>query len=219
VVSCGFGPARAGPAWRADRGARVIGRPRGALGARAPGAMTTAACVWLLVASVANQRVNGFTPLYEGFALPQVTYHDRVGYHILDMIPRNAAVAADDYLNDHLSDRRNIYLFPDIGDAQYAVVDVSRDNFPYSPGDEMSFIHTQMLANGVWGVLYASDGYILMERRKPNPVHPTMAYDASLPATLPPSFSTFVVPPSAPRIAHPMMVDFGPALQLVGYDV
>ncbi|HKC73806.1 MAG TPA: DUF2079 domain-containing protein [Chloroflexota bacterium] len=214
-----IGAAIVGTAWLANQGSRVIGRPRGALRARAPGAITTAACVWLLVASVANQRVNGFTPLYEGFALPQVTYHDRVGYHILDMIPRHAAVAADDYLNDHLSDRRNIYLFPDIGDAQYAVVDVSRDNFPYSPGDEMSFIHTQMLDHGAWGVVYASDGYILMERRKPNPVHPTMAYNASFPATLPPSFYTFVVPPAAPRMVHPMTVDFGPSLQLVGYDV
>src|SRR5207237_3701293 len=133
----------------------------GALRDSAPRTITTAACVWLLVASVANQRVNGFTPLYEGFALPQVTYHDRVGYQVLDMIPRNAAVAADDYLNDHLSDRRNIYLFPDIGDAQYAGVAVSRHNFPYCPGDELTFIHTQMLDHCSLAVVYSSDGYLL----------------------------------------------------------
>src|SRR5205823_2228052 len=97
-----IGAAIVGTAWLAQQGARVIGRSRGAFRARTPGVITTAACFWLLVASVANQRVNGFTPLYEGFALPQATYHDQVGYHILDMIPRDAAVAAGDYLNDHL---------------------------------------------------------------------------------------------------------------------
>jgi hypothetical protein len=134
------------------------------------------------------------------------------------MIPPDAAVSADDYLDDHLSDRRDIFLFPDSNDAQYTVVDVSRDNFPLNPSSEMGIVQG-MLSSGAWGIVHAEDGYILMERRQANPLHPGMGYDASLPTALPAPFYTFVQPASLPKIAHPMVVDFGPSLQLLGYDV
>ncbi len=106
-----------------------------------------------------------------------------------------------------------------MNDAQYVVVDASRDYFPYTPVDEMNWIRQKMLADGAWGIVDADDGYILMERRAPNPAHPGMGYNPHLPTTLPPSFYTFVTPPTPPHIGHPMQVNFGPALQLVGYDV
>lgn len=175
-----------------------------------PTAITTVACLWLLVASLANQRVNGFTPLYEGFSFPAETAHDQIGQRILALIPPNASVAASDFLNPHLSDRQNIYLFPDIDLAQYAVVDVSRDRFPLAPLQEMLFIRDKMLKSGDWGIVAAQDGYILMERKSAAP---------RLPSTLPPAFYSFVTPTTPPAIAHPLDVWFGPALQLVGYKV
>jgi len=183
-----------------------------------PGVVATVACLWLLVASIGNARVNGFTPLAAGFALPQDTRHDQIGRHILSLIPPRAAVSAGDYLNPHLSDRHNIYLFPDVNDAQYAVVDVSREDFPTKPIDEMDIIRESMLTPGTWGIVAAEDGYLLMERRVPNPSHPVMGYDPRLPTALPPAFYRFALP-AAPQIAHPMTVNFGPSLQLVGYRV
>ena len=184
-----------------------------------PAALTTVACLWLLFASLANQRANGFTPLAASFAWPQSDHHTAVGQRILSEIPPDAAVSAGDWLNGHLSDRPNIYLFPDMNDAQYVAVDASRDYFPYAPVDEMNWIRQHMLADGSWGIVDADDGYILMERRTPNAAHPGMGYNPHLPTALPPSFYTFVTPPTPPHIAHPMQVDFGPALKLVGYDV
>jgi len=199
-----------GTAWLANRVGPVLRIP--------PAAVATVASVWLLVASVANAHVNGFTPLYEGFTLPQDTYHDVVGRRILAEIPKDAAVSAGDYLNPHLSDRRDIYLFPDYHDAQYVVVDVSREKFPSAPANERDYVQS-MLKYGEWGVVDAADGYILMERRVRNRLHPKMGFNPALSTTLPPSFYSFVVPLTTPNIAHPARVDFGPSLQLLGYDV
>lgn len=174
-----------------------------------PAAVTALACLWLIAASVANQRVNGFTPLYEGFSLPPRTAHAQLGHRIAAMIPPDAAVSAGDFMNPLLSNRKNIYLFPDVGDAQYAVVDVSRDNFPLSPGQEMSWVKS-LLAGGQWGVVYASDGYALLEKRRFNP---------ALPTRLPPPFYSFALPASPPTIGHPMLVRFGPSVELLGYDL
>jgi uncharacterized membrane protein len=52
---------------------------------------------------------------------------------LLAMIPPNASVSASDTLNPHLSERQDLYLFPDIGRgddiAQYIIIDV--DYLPY----------------------------------------------------------------------------------------
>jgi len=111
-----------------------------------------------------------------------------------------------------------IYLFPDTNDAQYTVVDVSRENFPTKPVDEMDIIRDFMLKPGTWGVLAADDGYLLLERRTPNPLHPKMGYNSHLPSIVPASFYSFALP-SAPQIDHPLTINFGPSLQLLGYRV
>ncbi len=182
-----------------------------------PAAITTVACVWLLIASVANTHVNGFTPLAANFDAPAQTYHDQIGHKVLAMIPPGASVSAGDYLNPHLSDRHNIYLFPiDTNDAQYAVGDVSRDSFPLKSVDELNLIRYCMLKAVIpgckagWGVRYAADGYVLLERKSADP---------TLPTTLPLSFDSFVTDAAPASIPHPMVVNFGPSLQLLGYDV
>jgi hypothetical protein len=197
-----LGSAILGTAWLAHRVGPRLRLP--------PLATVTVACLWLLGMSVANARVNGFTPLAQGFALPPDTPHAQIGRRILSMIPPNASVAAGDFLNAHLSDRAGIYLFPDIGDARYAVVDVTRDKFPLAPYPEMAFIRDTMLRPGTWGVVHAQDGYILMERRQ---------YAPGLPTTLPASFYSFVASAAPQTLPHPMMVDFGPSLRLLGYDI
>ncbi|HEU5366883.1 MAG TPA: DUF2079 domain-containing protein, partial [Ktedonobacterales bacterium] len=52
---------------------------------------------------------------------------------LLAMIPPDASVSASDTLNPHLSERQDLYLFPDIGRgddiAQYIIIDI--DYLPY----------------------------------------------------------------------------------------
>jgi len=204
-----IGSAILGVAWLANRVGPRLRVP--------PTLIATVACVWLLIASVANTHVNGFTPLATNFEVPQGTYHDQIGHKVLSMIPAGASVSAGDYLNPHLSNRHNIFLFPlDTNDAQYAVGDVSRDSFPYKAVDEFNLIRYCMLkavlpyCKGGWGVRYAADGYVLLERT---------SVDPTLPTTLPSSFSSFVTGATPASIPHSMQVDFGPSLQLLGYKV
>jgi len=217
LVPIMIGSAIFGVAWLSNRVGPRLRVP--------PAAVTTLACLWLLVASVSNTHVNGFTPLYEGFSASQETYHERVGQEILRLVPPDAPVSAGDFLNPHLSDRHNIFLFPDMNDARYAVVDASRDKFPARAVDTMNIVRYCMLtrvlpvgcpnsaAGGLWGVVAAKDGYILLERKSANP---------ALPSTIPNSFYSFVVPPRQPdpaTLPHHMQVNFGPSLQLLGYEV
>ncbi len=73
-----------------------------------------------------DQLVHFSSPLY---LTPRVENIDR----LLATIPPDVPVSASDSLNPHLSERRNIYLFPDIGRgdtiAEYIVIDT--DNLPY----------------------------------------------------------------------------------------
>ncbi len=197
-------------AWLSRRAARL---PRLRVPVVPPGAIVTVACLWLLVMSVANTTVNGFTPLSAAAAsmLQPLTNHDRAAQQLINMIPPGASVTAGDYLNAHLSDRPGIFLFDDHKNADYIAVDVSRDWLPFKPSDEQG--HIMALLDDPkheWGVKYAVDGLLLLERRK---------LDPSLPTTLPASFYSFVVSPTPPVIQHPLRVNYGPSLQLVGYSL
>ncbi len=195
--------------WLSTRAARPLRRRVRPV---TPGAVATLACLWLLLMSVANTAVNGFTPLAADAAAPMLqplTNHDRAAQQLVNLIPPGASVTAGDYLNPHLSDRPNIFLFDDHSNADYIAVDVSRDKNPLTPSDEQGTI-MELLSKGDWGVKYAVDGLLLLERRK---------LDPGLPTTLPASFYTFVVSPTPPVIQHPLRVDYGPSLQLVGYNL
>lgn len=180
----------------------------------APAVVTSVACLWLLVGSFANTNANGFTPLSTNYLFPQETAHDRIAEHLISLIPPDASVSAGDYLNAHLSDRRNIFLFPDDRDANYIALDASRDHFPYGAADERTFIQRDITpGGGAWGVVFASDGLLLLERLSLNP---------RLPQTLPPAFFTFIAPDPQPPVStlpNAMHVNFGPSLQLLGYSL
>jgi hypothetical protein len=85
-------------------------------------------CLYVAGASLANQRVNGFSPLAQTFALPVSTAHDRLLDQVLASIPADASVSAQDQLNAHLSDRGQIYFFPDLNGnrVQYIVLDATK---------------------------------------------------------------------------------------------
>jgi len=193
-------------------GGGVSTLPRARVRPVTPGAVTTLACLWLLVMSVANTGVNGFTPLAGAAAAPMLqplTAHDRAAQQLVNLIPPAASVTAGDYLNAHLSDRPGIFLFNDHNNADYVAVDVSRDDNPLKPVDEQGAIMA-LLNSGQWGVKYAVDGLLLLERR---------TLDPTLSTTLPASFYSFVVSPTPPVIQHPLRVNYGPSLQLVGYNL
>jgi uncharacterized membrane protein len=168
----------------------------------------TAGSLVLLVLSVSNTKVNGFGPLTDSFEWPALDAHTRLTQQMLSLIPADAPVSAEDTLDPHLSDRADIYLFPDTSDAQYVAMDASVNPTPDTAGQLYTAI-TTMLASKNWNILFANDGLLLLRRSAdPLPAAPT----------LPQAFYTFVLP-TQPAIQYPLSATVDGDLELVGYSI
>jgi len=82
----------------------------------------------------------------------------------LSLIPNNASIAAQDPLVPHLANRQKIYLFPDIQDAEYIILD---DNlypgFYYSKS--MTDLKKQEISNSTdWAIINKSDKLLIYKR-------------------------------------------------------
>ncbi|MGH2411920.1 MAG: DUF2079 domain-containing protein, partial [Chloroflexota bacterium] len=168
----------------------------------------TIGSIFLLLMSVANTRVNGFTPGAATFEWPPISAHVRLADQMLALIPATASVSAQDTLNPHLSDRAGIYLFPDTTDAQYVALDMSANPIPSSPDSQYRIVRA-MLASRRWDVLFANDGLLLLRRR---------ARPSSTAPILPSAFSTFALP-AHPAIEYPLRVMASDGLELLGYTI
>jgi uncharacterized membrane protein len=196
----------------------------------------TACCLYVLFASVTNHRVNGFSPLAQGFSYPQITAHDRLLDEAIAMIPPDASVSAQDLTNPHLSDRSNIYLFPDydIGKSDYIILDATQTTgstlrpcdlaglvkgvpcraaagpAPVQPMTIDSPSTPVLLWHRRWTVVFAQDGILLLKH-----------YLAGEPlnTTLPPAFFTFAHPRPGDVAPHKLIARFGNYLELEGYDI
>ncbi|MCS6800734.1 MAG: DUF2079 domain-containing protein [Chloroflexota bacterium] len=157
----------------------------------------------VLVLSVFAYYHTVVLPLTDNF--PQVTDHHRLFNRIKELIPPDAAVSASTTLNPHLSQRRRLYLFPDVADADYVVVDVTASPHPL----DYAAFHwrvTGLLNGGEWGWIEARDGYLVIKRGEPN-------------RPLPPEFFTFARPERAPRIERPFLATFGDVVQFLGFSL
>ncbi len=172
----------------------------------------------VLVAFLIGARatyLRGQTPLTWGFHWPTVTAHDNLAASFIAMIPPDASVSAQTDLVPHLSQRRLIYLFPDRADtADYVFLDVTANTFPLQNTPDAYVARVRaLLASGAYHVAAARDGYLLLARGSGAGRAPTPGDPNGLPA----SFYSFSQAPAAPP--HALAVQFGPSLELVGYDV
>ena len=115
---------------------------------------------------------NFFSPLVQltSFATPFSTGARELRInHLLSLIPPDASVSASDTLNPHLSERRNLYLFPDIGRgddiAEYLIVDI--DNLPYE--NRSTTLHTfdTLVSSGQYRIIARADGVYLARLQHP----------------------------------------------------
>jgi hypothetical protein len=168
--------------------------------------LTVALVVLLAASALANQRVNGFTPLAAGYSAPAISSHTLLGQRLLNLIPPGAPVSSMDQLNPHLGDRAKSYLFPDVGDAEYVALDVSTNVNPERPVDQYDAA-ISLLQSRHWQILAAQDGYLILHR---------VAVPLAAVPRIPSSFYSFALQPDDGR---PAIADFGPDLQLVGVDI
>ena len=162
---------------------------------------------WVLIAALFYHYYHGYTPLARAFEPYRVTEHHRLGEEIARQIPPNAAVSAQPNLNPHVSQRRVLYRFPYIGDAEYIFLDVSslankRNMF----GDIEA-----MLRRGEFGIVRAEDGYLLLRRGAPPRPLPERFFDFARVVNPQPTYPTtvdFTLPGSGDAI-----------LRLIGFDL
>ncbi len=158
---------------------------------------------WLLGCVVVYQMFIGFTPLSLRYRLPHISAHTQLLARFTRQIPPGAVVSAQTPLHPHISSRALIYVFPMVNDAEYVLLDVTARPTMH-PNDLRSAIQ-QLLSKDGFGVLDAADGYILLKRGVAASVLPENFYTAFRAVQPQPQYST--------------VVDFGPSLRLLGYDL
>jgi hypothetical protein len=162
------------------------------------------------------QVADGYTPIGKEFrqsqpgGWPQVTAHQRLVDRFAAQIPPDAALSVTTDLYPHLDHRELIFEFPILGDAQWALVDVSGTTDQH-PADIQAALYKMMAAG--WGVVDAADGYILLAQGRGEAEIPDSFYD----------FVRVLAPGSgeagAAQPQHPLDVTFGDKLRLIGYDI
>ncbi len=161
-----------------------------------------ALAVAVLVSSLQQYYFQVFLPLTDH--LPRLTPHETVARDIIKLIPPDAAVSASSTLNPHVSQRRQLSLFPDMAQAEYIMVDVTATPFPIDKASQWWRL-TQLLDGVQWGIVAARDGILLLRK-------------GALAQTLPEEFYSFVQ--AAPKSAHKMAnIPFGQDVRMVGYTL
>ena len=158
--------------------------------------------VAVLVNVLVNFRQQVFLPLTDH--LPEVTEHGKRVQAIINLIPADAAVASSSNLNPHVSQRRQVSLFPEIEKADYILLDVSASPYPIDAASTWWRVQ-QLLSDGGWGVEAADDGVLLLKRGGSS-------------RNLGPGFTAFAR--AGPiKGGTQVGVQFGDAVRLVAYDV
>jgi uncharacterized membrane protein len=174
---------------------------------------------------------HGQLPFAQGFSWPQSSSHVALAQRFIDLVPAQASVSAQTKFVPHMSQRDRIYMFPyEDTEADYVLLDVTGDIYPYSNSTEYVSQVKSVMLTGKYGVLAAQDGYLLLKRGlagpKISPLSPVIGDPLGNPAlvafNLPQSFcSNLYVTPQ--QVMHPMQVSFkSPGdsgdISLVGYD-
>jgi uncharacterized membrane protein len=191
-------------AWGALYGAFTL---RHGVGRLRPGAqpwLSTAIALPLLVVSIAWHLFHGYSPLALSPPRWELDDHDRLAERFLTQIPPDAPISAQGKLYPHLSDRMIAYQFPDVHDAEYILLDVTRDSWPIHPNDLKARVQ-ELLDSREYGVLDAADGYILLHRGLASRALPDAFYDFAR------------VERAIPQ--YPLNVEFGEELRLLGFDL
>jgi uncharacterized membrane protein len=169
----------------------------------------------LAAGALVSQAFAGYTPIgreYQrnGPGWPAVTAHERRLAQFARQIPRTAALSVTTGLYPHFSHRPLIYQFPWLGQAEWALIDVTvaTDRHPADIKREA----LRLLEAG-WGVVDAADGYLLLARGRGGAAIPDAFYDF---ARAPEPIGRFK-PSGGPEFL--LDITFGEKLKLLGYDL
>lgn len=100
----------------------------------------------------------------------RITEHDRIGKRIIAQIPSDATVSAQSDISPHVSQRRYVYVFPTVNDAEYVILDATSTIFPVhlfpieglAPEEAYLEYIRRLLHSGVYNVIQSEDGWVVL---------------------------------------------------------
>ena len=162
--------------------------------------------LFILATALVNQLLFGYLPFSRNHVPYAVTAHDRRAAAVLDQIPPDARVSAQDRLDPHVSGRETVYIFPRLNlendpaappDADAILLDTTGPAWPLHPSDVRATVDGLLV--GEYGIAAADHGYLLLTRDAAGTALPNSFYDA------------WLTPPS---VADSVLAEFGDVLRL-----
>lgn len=181
-------------------GAARLVRWGGRVGWRRPTLLGVAALTLLF--TLGYGRARGLTPLAWDFEVKPVVPHYEVARRILRLVPPDASVSATPQLNPHLTQRRQVVVYPRNLDSDIVILDTWPGNVPMVVEDQYQTVR-RLLASG-YGLVAAEDGILLLQRGAPSAATIDDSYRNQLREATP---------------AERAIVRFGESLVLEGYTV
>lgn len=120
----------------------------------------------VLAASLAGAIALG--PLWAGELAPaRMSAHDRVAERAVDLVPGDAAVSSTNGLGAHLSERRRVFSFPVVREAEWVAVDLRRASYldRRSAPSTAAVPLAELLESGDWVTVLEEDGIFVLRRR------------------------------------------------------
>lgn len=105
-------------------------------------------------------KENIFAPgfFYAGFNAAKINRE-------LKLIPPDAKVCASESLLPHLAQRRYIYEFPDVEDAEYMAVFMFKDNYMLTENNYQKALN-QYMFNPSWSIMVNDPPFLLLRNTK-----------------------------------------------------
>jgi uncharacterized membrane protein len=135
-----------------------------------------------------SHRMQGYTPLSKEFVWPDVTGRENIAQEMIASIPNKAAVSVEPHLAGHFSQFKTVYLFPDVRDAQWMMLDVWYGIYSvYLSAENTQALWNTIQADPSWETVQARDGLILLKKGSGPPENISNAY--LLTQEIPPEFT------------------------------
>jgi uncharacterized membrane protein len=124
--------------------------------------------------------MQGYTPLSKGFVWPDLTGREKIAQELITMVPKDAAVSVEPHLAGHFSQFKTVYLFPDVRDAQWIMLDIWYGSFPiYLPPEKTQAVWDAIRDDPSWETVAARDGILLLKKGSGPPQKITQAYQGT----------------------------------------
>ncbi|OIO94647.1 MAG: hypothetical protein AUJ92_09500 [Armatimonadetes bacterium CG2_30_59_28] len=144
------------------------------------GNVAVALAFLVLLPTQLSHRV-GFAPwanTYREILSWKPPQHALASERILRQIPPEASVTASSILMGHLAHRRTLYVTPYLGDAEYAIVDISEVELPHGKARQDYELMAWLRGEGNYTLKSEAEGIFLWQRKPyASPVAPKVNFD------------------------------------------